>query len=246
MGRLDKYKQNLGDCESLNSGRAAIIPVWLQVFFGLEMAGVIAAAFLWLPPAKGFAAPEAARIIVFHVPAAMVAVLAYIISTVYAIIYLSKGGITADIKSSLSASLGFIFTVLATITGMIFARMQWGAAWNWDPRETSILMLMIVYAAYFALRSAIPGSTARARISAVYNIMACLVMPYFVFLMPRIMGGLHPTTTLSDSNALAPQYRIVLGCATLGYIFLYVWIFRLTVRMAEHKLSNHKIRKLGK
>lgn len=201
----------------------------LQALLGVEMTAVILAAFLYLPPAANFQSPEAARIIVFHVPCAMVATVAYIISTIYAIAYLARGGVANDIKSAASASLGFLFTVLATITGMVFASIQWGAAWNWDPRETSILMLLIVYAAYFALRSALPSAAGRAKVSAAYNVMAGLVMPFFVFVLPRIgPASLHP-----DRASLSPEYRAVMGGAMLGFLLLYVWIFRLSVRVRE-------------
>lgn len=214
--------------------KTSIMHPLLQALIGLEITAVILAAFLYLPAAEGFEVPGAARMIVFHVPCAMVAVLAYLVSTVYAIAYLVRRDMANDIKSSASASLGFLFTVLATVTGMIFAHIQWGAAWNWDPRETSILMLLIVYAAYFALRSALPNQSARARISAVYNILACLVMPFFVFVLPRIgPGGLHPTTTLTDRGSLSQEYHIVLRAAMLGYVVLYLWMFRLAVRIGE-------------
>ena len=208
----------------------------LQALLGVEMAAVIAAAFLYVPPAKGFASPDAARIILFHVPCAMIAVLAYVVSTVYAVGYLVRGDVALDGKSAASASLGFLFTLLATITGMVFAHIEWGSAWNWDPRETSILMLLMVYAAYFALRSALPGNRSRGRISAVYNVLACLVMPFFVFILPRIApASLHP-----DRASLSPEYRVVMAAAMLGFALLYLWVFRLAVRVGELEAARRR------
>jgi heme exporter protein C len=206
--------------------KKAILPIWVQVSVVLELAAVAVATatFLYVPPARNFASPEWARMIVFHVPCAMIAVVAYIVSTVYAVMCLTRREIAADIKSAASASLGFVFTVLATITGMVFAKVEWGTAWNWDPRETSILMLMIVYIAYFALRSAIPNAANRARISAAYNILACLVMPFLVFVLPRINEGLHPKRA-----SLSPEYGMALAGAMLGYLLVYVWLFRVSV-----------------
>ena len=212
----------MGRVEKGNS--RAIMPLPLRVLLGVWMAGVAAATVLWVPPAKGFRDPEAARLIIFHVPCAMIAVVAYVISMIYAILHLSRGAPDTDAKSAASAGLGFVFTVLATVTGMVFAQVEWGRAWNWDPRETSILMLMLVYAAYFALRGAIPSRAARGRISAAYNILAGLVMPFFVFVMPRVTFSLHPTGT-----QLSVEYRVVLGCAMVGFLGLYVWLFRTRV-----------------
>lgn len=202
------------------------------------MAAVIAAAFLYLPPAKDFASPEWARMIVLHVPCAILSVIAYLVSSVYAIVLLTGGKRISDAKSAISAGIGFIFTIVATVTGMIFARIQWGSAWNWDPRETSILMLLLVYAAYFALRGAIPAAATRARISAAYNLLACVVMPYLVFVMPRVMGGLHPSSTLTSRGGLSAEYRIVLAASTIGFVWVYVWVFRARTRVAEHALAR--------
>ncbi len=214
-------------------GKKAVLPVWLRVLIILEMMGVAVAAFTYLPPARQFASPEWARMIVFHVPCAMVAVLAYMVSTVYAVAYLLRRDFANDTKSAASAWLGFIFTVLATLTGMVFARIQWGTAWNWDPRETSILMLLVVYAAYFALRGGIANRNARARISAAYNVLACLVMPFFVFILPRLSEGLHP-----NRAHLSPEYRMVLGASMLGYTLIYVWFFGLSVRGREAAIAG--------
>jgi len=218
MGRVDK---------------GSVFPIWLQALVVLELAAVAVATFLWVPPAPGFASPVWARLIVFHVPCAMIAVTAYIVSTVYAVLCLTRRDMDADVKSAASASLGLLFTVLATATGMVFAKMEWGTAWNWDPRETSILMLLIVYVAYLALRASIPNAAKRARISAAYNILACLVMPFFVFVLPRLSPGLHP-----NKASLSPEYGMALGAAMLGYLAIYVWIFRFVVRAREASRSS--------
>ncbi len=146
---------------------------------------------------------------------------------------LVNGRPISDLKSAASAGLGFLFTALATVTGMLFARTQWGTAWNWDPRETSILMLLLVYAAYFALRGALPSSAVRARISSVYNILASLVMVFLVFVVPRTGQSLHPSNTLVERGGLSPEYRIVMGAAMLGFVLVYVWILRIRIRISE-------------
>lgn len=215
-----------------------ILPVWAQVALGAWMAVVTAAAFLYLPAARGFAQPEAARIVVFHVPCAIVAVAAYVVSAAYAIGYLRGRRLISDARCAASAGLGLLFTILATCTGMVFAHAQWGAAWNWDPRQTSIVMLMLVYAAYFALRGAIKGARVRARITASYSILAGLVMPYLVFVLPRLAGGLHPSNTLTQRGGLSPEYRVVLVGATLGFVWLFVWLLRIETRICEHALES--------
>ena len=110
----------------------------------------------------------------------------------YGIRYLRKRDITDDIRSSSAAGLGLLFCILATVTGAVWAKFNWGSFWNWDPRETSIFVLLLIYGAYFSLRSAIEVEEKRATLSSVYSIIAAVTVPFFVFIMPRIMTGLHP------------------------------------------------------
>ncbi|MCX8010411.1 MAG: cytochrome c biogenesis protein, partial [Ignavibacteria bacterium] len=100
---------------------------------------------------------DKAKIIFFHVPTAWLTVIAYLIAMFYGIRYLRKKEIYDDIKSVTSAALGFVFCILATVTGSVWAKFTWGSFWHWDPRETSIFILLLIYGAYFALRSALDG-----------------------------------------------------------------------------------------
>jgi heme exporter protein C len=86
-----------------------------------------------------------------------------------------------------------LYCIFATVTGSIFAEVVWGTFWNWDPRETSILVLLLIYAAYFALRSSVDDSERRRRLAAVYNIFAAVTMPFLLFVAPRVADStLHP------------------------------------------------------
>ena len=61
-----------------------------------------------------------------------------------------------DDVAAASSGLGFLFCFLALVSGMIWAHWEWGAFWNWDPRQNTVLILLLIYAGYFTLRSAIP------------------------------------------------------------------------------------------
>jgi len=49
-----------------------------------------------------------------------------------------------DIKSASAAGLGFLFCFLATVTAP-YGEIQLGTYWNWDPRQTSIFVLLLIY-----------------------------------------------------------------------------------------------------
>lgn len=181
---------------------------------------------------------ERARIIFFHVPMAWMTVIAFLVSMWFGIKYLRTKDLDNDIRSSVSAGLGLLFCILATTTGSLWAKFNWGSFWNWDPRETSIFVLLLVYGAYFALRSALESDEKRATLSAVYSILAFVTVPFFIFVVPRIMPGLHPGSA-DDVNAgpvvstggMNAVMRVVLYSMLLGFIVLYAWMMSLHTRI---------------
>ncbi|HEY3876078.1 MAG TPA: cytochrome c biogenesis protein [Candidatus Kapabacteria bacterium] len=136
---------------------------------------------------------ELGRNMLFHVPMSMVAFLAFLMGTIYSILFLVKKDFDYDRRARAASAGGFLFTALATVTGSIWARFSWGTFWSWDPRETSIFILLLIYAAYFMLRSMLEESEdKKARMAAVYNIIAFVTVPFLMFILPRITQSLHP------------------------------------------------------
>lgn len=195
------------------------------------MTAVILASFLYMPSTQGLG--ETGRIIVYHVPVAWIAVLAYLMAMVNAIGYLRKGDIRLDRQAQVNAELGTVFCILATVTGAIWSKGAWGWFWNWDPRQTSIFVLLLIYAAYFVLRGAIADSDRRARLSAVYAILAFLTVPFLVFMAPRIYGSLHPDPIINPDRQLHMDVKMfqVFMASLLGFTGLYAWMYKLQTRL---------------
>jgi len=198
----------------------------------LWMSLVIWAAFLYVPPADKFIG-ESSRIVFFHVPTAWVAVLAFLISCVASVMYLRRRDPRDDIRAAVSAGLGLLFAVLATVTGAVFARIMWGAYWNWDPRQTSIVILMLIYGAYFALRGAVPDPERRASLAAVYAILAFVTVPFLVFVVPRIYWSLHPDSIINTRgvNEFDSRHTQVLMASLAGFTGLFVWLYTIGCRV---------------
>ena len=97
----------------------------------------------------------------------------------------------------LAVELGLLFGVLATVTGAIWARFMWGAYWNWDPRQTSIVIALLFYAAYLALRAAVEDEPTRRRLAAAYAVLGLAVAPFLFFVLPRLTFSLHPDTVVN-------------------------------------------------
>jgi heme exporter protein C len=199
----------------------------------------------------GFAFPfipgleERAKIIFFHVPMAWMAVIAFFVSMWFGIKYLRGKDLEDDLRSAVSAGLGLLFCILATTTGSLWAKFNWGSFWNWDPRESSIFVLLLVYGAYFALRSAIDIDEKRASLSAVYGIIATVTVPFFIFIMPRIMPGLHPGSAgdvnsgpVVSKGGMDASMRVILYGMLAGFIVLYAWMMSLNLRV--HRLGGRQ------
>jgi len=217
-----------------------------KVFLTIWMAVVIIAAFLYAEAAVGFPG-ETSRILFFHVPQAWIATLSFLISMIASAIYLAKRRVKADYVARSAAELGFLFCVLATVTGSIFARATWGSFWNWDPRQTSIVMLLMIYGAYFALRSAVPDPERKRVFAGVYSILAFATVPFLVFVVPRITASLHPEDTMNPARpGLDPKTLMVFLGSLLAYTGLFVWMLRLRIRiltvegLKEPKFMNRK------
>ena len=225
-------------------GLRVLLGVWLTavIVLGLGLP-MVPHPHVWydLPIIPGL--EERARIMFFHVPTAWLSVVAFVTSMVYAIRYLRKRNPEDDIKSSSAAGIGFLFCTLATLTGAIWAKFSWGTYWNWDPRQTSIFVLLLIYGAYFALRSAIDVEEKRATLSAAYAIIAAVTMPFFMFVMPRILASLHPEPLLNVQGKVEmnPTMLAVFLSSLAGFTGLYYWMWNLNVRMQRISLrADHE------
>jgi heme exporter protein C len=213
--------------------------IWWKYLLGIWMTLIILAAFLDPNPAKINMLGNTARIIFFHVPVAWLATLAFLISAIYSVLYLRKQEINCDIWASSSAQLGLMFAFLATVTGSIWAKEIWLSYWSWDPRQTTMLVLLMIYAAYFLLRSAVENEVQKAKLSAVYSIIAFVTVPFLVFYLPRKYGFLHPDAPATSGSktdfVMDGRMRVVFLGSLVGFTVLFIWLLRIKVNSIKLK-----------
>jgi heme exporter protein C len=163
----------------------------LKALLTLWMLGVVVAMFLLVPEYEGLG--NTGRIVMMHVPTAWLSTLAFAVAAWYSLRYLRRRRADHDDRALAATEIGFLFTILATVTGSMFAKVVWGTWWNWEPRETSILILLLIYGAYFALRSAIEDVERRRQLAAVYALFAFVTAPLLTYVVPRLYDStLHP------------------------------------------------------
>ena len=198
------------------------------------MAVVVGAAFLWPQPSAGFIG-ESSRIVFFHVPCAWTSTLAFLFAAGYSLAYLRTRNPWHDEIACAAVRIGLLFGVLTLITGSLFANIMWGSWWNWDPRESSYLLLVFLYAAYLFLRAAVDDPERRARIAAAYALFAAILLPFLVFIAPRVTASLHPQTVINPQGKIlmdTPTRAVFFG-ALAGFSGLFAWMLSLEARAAR-------------
>jgi heme exporter protein C len=184
---------------------------------------------------------ETVRALYFHVPMWFGMVFLFLLSVRYAIGYLNSHNPEDDRKSLEYANVGLIFGILGTLTGMLWANYTWGSPWHGDPKQNGAAIALLVYLAYFVLRSSVDNQEQRARLSSVYNIFAFAAMIPLIFIIPRMTSSVHPG---SGGNPgfnvydLDSRMRLIFYPAVAGWIMLGVWIaaVRLKIRALEEKI----------
>jgi len=214
--------------------------VWRWLLF-VWIAGFIVLAFTWAPlvPVLG----PTTRVLYFHIPAAWVTVVALGWSMLHSVLYLRTRRMEHDDHAAAAAEIGLLFCITATVSGAMWAKAMWGAYWNWDPRETSIFFILLIYAAYLALRAAIDDPARRARLAAIYSAVAFVTVPFLIFVVPRIYFSLHPDPLLNTRMKPDMDPRIVVGFLGMlvGVTGVYFWAQQLRVRVVRLERRLHLI-----
>jgi heme exporter protein C len=226
-----------------------ITAIWLTLVIIAALAfPIVSSPQHWyeLPNIRGL--EQRARIMFFHVPMAWVTVIAFLVSMIYGIRHLIRKDPVDDVRSVSSAGLGFLFCFLATVTGSIWAKFNWGSLWNWDPRETSIFLLLLIYAAYFVLRTAVENEEKRGILAAVYSIIAFVTVPFFIFIMPRVVPSLHPGSKGDPGGSgpimemrIDPNMAVLFFASLIGFTALYFWMWSVRVRAEKVYLGHLNI-----
>lgn len=202
---------------------------WLAM---LGMAALVIAANQ-VPPAKNFPEPDLARIIFFHLPCAFTTVVFVIFAAICSVRYLGTREWIWEHRAAAATEIGLGTAVATMLSGILFSKVQWGAWWHWDPRQTSFLIVLILLGAYFAVRMSFEEEVSRARAAAVYSSLTLLPVLFLFFVFPRLpqvlKNSLHPSTTVQSGGFSQDYWSVVLGVFAL-LLGTCIWLYKLHVR----------------
>jgi heme exporter protein C len=207
---------------------------WKFLGIALVMYSVIA-GFLFKVPDLDMI-HQSIRNLFFHVVMWFSMMVMFIIGVVSSIRYLSGFDMKNDRLAAQAVNVGLFFGMLGIVTGMEWANFTWGTPWTNDPQLNGAAVTILAYFAYLVLRSSLDEDHKRARISAVYNIFAFVLLIVFIGILPRIANNsLHPAAggNASTMATLDNSLRIVFYPAILGWILIGCWIIQLRLRLAD-------------
>jgi heme exporter protein C len=174
---------------------------------------------------------EVQRIFYFHVSSAWVGFFAFFVTFLASIAYLARGQRRWDILALSSVEVGLVFITMTVITGALWARPTWGVYWTWEPRLTISAIQLLIYVAYFMLRSLADSPAAGARFAAVYGIIAFVTVPLSWFAI-RWWRSIHPDIMSGGgSMSLEPRMVTALMVSLLAFTLLYAALLRQRVRL---------------
>jgi heme exporter protein C len=186
---------------------------------------------------------ETIRNLMFHVPMWFTMFFLMTISFVMSIQAMNQKP-EKDLKAAAAAEIGLWFCALGLITGSVWARFTWGAWWNKDPQLNGAMVVFIVYATYFILRKSVQDEIKRARLSAVFNIFAFILMILLLMVMPRMVDtSLHPGKSGNPAFSkydLDSSLRMVFYPAVVAWGMLGYWMYRWQTKVNQYKNEENE------
>lgn len=176
---------------------------------------------------------QSARNLFLHVPMWFTMMVAFAMGFYFSIRYLNDEQPKWDRKAETATSVGLLFGICGLFTGSLWARFTWGTWWTFaEPRMNLAALAMLIFVAYFILRSAFNDPEKKAKISAVYNIFGVTTIPFLLYIIPRQLPSLHPGAEGNPafSEITAPELRLIFYPAVIGFIGISIWIMDVVNR----------------
>jgi len=171
---------------------------------------------------------EVQRIFYFHVSSNWTTFLATFFVFLCSIQFLIKGTREWDIRAAAAAELGAVFGTFGLISGILWAKPVWGIWWTWDARLTSFFLLWLILMGYLMLRRVVDSPSQRAKLSAVFGILAAVDVP-IVYMANRWWRTQHPAPVIAGGpgSGLDARMGLTLGITLIAFTLLYFCLWRM-------------------
>jgi len=173
------------------------------------------------------------KIIFLHVPAAMMAINAWVMMLVTSLIWIIRRHHVSALAAKAAAPIGMTFTLIALVTGALWGQPMWGTWWAWDPRLTSFLILFLFYLGYIALWEAVENPDTAADLTSVLCIVGSVFAVLSRYAVKFWNQGLHQDSTIlkvGERDPLDAAYYLPLVVCIAGIVLLFVTLVLLRTR----------------
>ena len=181
------------------------------------------------------------RIMYVHVPAAWISLGIFSLITTLSIIgYIFKNRNFFLISKSLAPS-GFIFNVIALVTGAIWGKPTWGTWWAWDARITSMLILALFYGMYLLAWRIYEDKDKIFKISTLITILGVINVPIIKFSVDW-WNTLHQPASISILTKNTIHFSMLWPLLTMTAAFA---LFSLLIFLMKYNTELIKIKNKG-
>ena len=218
--------------------RSLAVPLTSAGFVGVSVTAFL--AFFWAPlvDPNAWNAPEAYRIIYWHVPMAWASFLAFSILFVGAISWYRIRSEMGWSMVVIGSELGLLFGLGVVISGPIWGSAEWGVPWDWgDVRlNTYALLTGVALFMVMSMRSQPEGEETRDTLAAV-GLFGFILVP-ITAVATTIWRNRHPGVIVveTEETGLDPEIRLVLIIGVISFMTLFVGLVALNY--AIHSLRR--------
>jgi heme exporter protein C len=113
--------------------------------------------------------------------------------------------------------------------------------WTWDPRLTTTLLSVLIYAALVVLRAFSGGGEAEKRFAAALGVLGTVNLPIIHYSVQK-WGGNHPTVIGRGGGGLQhPDMKMAL---LLGFITMTLFAIVLLITRARLAIANARLERV--
>ena len=186
------------------------------------------------------------RIMYVHVPAAWISLGIFSSLALLSIgSFVFKNKNFALISKSLAPS-GFVFNIIALVTGSIWGKPTWGTWWAWDARITSMLILALFYGMYLLAWRIYENKEQVIKITSLIAILGAVNIPIIKFSVDW-WNTLHQPASInivSINTSIDVSMLIPLGIMTAAFVLFSLLIFLMKYNTELIKLKNKGLDRL--
>tara|TARA_A100000164_G_scaffold292888_1_gene266535 strand:- start:162 stop:869 length:708 start_codon:yes stop_codon:yes gene_type:complete len=218
-------------------------PRYVFVIFVLVFSIGLVEALILSP--EDYKQSHSVRIMYVHVPAAWITLGIFSFITFLSIVgYIFKIKNFFLISKSLAPS-GFVFNIIALVTGSIWGKPTWGTWWAWDARITSMLILALFYCMYLIAWRLYDRDEKIHRISLIISVLGIVNIPIIKYSV-NWWNTLHQPASINilSQSSIHSSMLIPLGIMTAAFALFSLLIFLMKYNTELIKIKNKSLDRL--